>query len=607
MATKATTGTSTTAGIAVEANSGGDGLASFDLIPGSDIIGRGIYIRPRQPYELKPVLFKQKPNGGSFQCHMRPLTGKTYSVPEGCAVNPSPPLPTDQSFGQTLIEESWSRFAKRLTMNASASASDKSVSIDASAFQANSMKSDEDSYYALRSSFVPLWDLYMPSFPDTLSKELEDQIPEDWKQKYDFDWSNRDKYADIFNRYGTHFVKNVWVGGKATLVFTVAKSSNISTNEIRAAVQASLGEVAKGSASAEQMMSLETFRSNSSCKVFGSGGDGLELARLSGFDNDAYNNWLKTVEKVPAAIQIGVAGIWTLIKDKQKAEVLKEAYIQETSFVPLTAIVLIGQYYLFMKDSWGFAIEYLESPYKSTIKTLSTVEYELAKEGIAWAKLTAEKAKALAETDKVEADRLTTLSNRYLDMPLPKKPEPWLKLENWEKYFSFFQDGPYRYFSRPNAAFSFCALDQWQNTILLFKYRKCLLVEFDGYSFADVNPVAGYPKDILEVFPGVDVDRVDAALAIPPNKIYIFSGPDYYRIDVRHDSTLAPAVKEKIILGWPGVDFERLDTAVYWKNNKVYFFYEDQYIRYDLSNHRADPGYPRQFSSNYVEDWDFFD
>lgn len=612
MATKATAGTTATAETALEANSGEDAMAPFDLIPGSDIIGRGIYIRPREPYELKAVLFKQKPNNSILQRYTRSLTNKTYSVPEGCAVNPSPPLPADQSFGQTLIEESWSRFSKQLSMNAAASASGKSFSIDASAFQANSVKSDQDSYYALRSSFVPLWDLYMPSIPDTLSKVLEDQIPKkSWEVKDDeyefgFDWSNRDKYAEIFNRYGTHFVKNVWVGGKASLVFTVAKSSDMNKNEVSAAVQASLGGLAKGSVSVEQKTSLENFSSKSSCKVFGNGGDGLVLAKLSGFDNDAYNEWLQTVEKVPAVIQLGVAGIWTLIKDKNKAEVLKEAYMQETRFVPLTAIVPIDKYYLFLKDSWGFVIEYLADPYKSTIKTLSTVEFELTVEAIALAKQAEENAKASVETGKADADTLTALSSRYLGMPLPQKPDSRLKLETLEKFFCFFKD-EFRFFSRPDAALSFYALGQQQNTILLFKHKKCLLVNFEGYTFADLKPDPGYPMDISKVFPGVDVDRVDAALVIPPNKIYIFSGPDYYRIDVGPDSKFAPAVKAEIINGWPGVDFERLDTATYWKNGKVYFFYEDQYIRYDVSNHRADTGYPKQLTSNYVEDWDFFD
>ena len=583
----------------IRADRGADVAPPANLIPGGDIIGRGIYLRPRQPYELKPVLFNLTPEDNPFKTYARPSSGKTFSFPARSAVNPSPPLPADQSFGQTLIEESWSRFGKQMSTSASASASSKSVSIDASAFQASSVKSDEDSYYALRSSFVPLWDLYLPCIPDSLSEELEAQIPKNWQGKYKFDWGNRADYSRIFDRYGTHFVKNVWVGGKASLVFTIAKSTNLKTDEIRAAVQASLVGMAKGSVEHKTSSSLETFRSNSSCKVFGSGGNGIKLAKLSEFSSDAYNAWLDTVEELPAAIQLGVAGIWTLIKDKDKAAALKEAYTRETNFVPLTAIVPIGPYYIFLKDSWGFVIDYLESPYGSKVKSLSTANHELKTQANFWAKTI--KANASAdETANAAADK-------YLKQDLPPEPDPRLKLENIKTYFSFFNDRLYREFSRPQAALSMNVFQQQHDKVLLFRHKKCLLIDFNISVLEEVEPVGGYPKLIADIFPGVDVDRVDAALSVPPNKVYLFSGPDYYRITVNPDGTSAPAVKEKIARGWPGVDFERLDTAVYWKNNKVYFFYEDQYIRYDVSNHRADPGYPKSIASNYVEDWDFFD
>jgi len=550
-----------------------DEKADLEPIPGSDIIGRGIYIRPRQPYELKPVLFNQisqTPKSGSFQTYTHSSTGKSYRVPEGCAVNPSPPLPADQSFGQTLVEESWSRFSKELTLSASASASNTSV-IDASAFQASTVKSGEDSYYALKSSFVPFWNLYMPSVPDMRSHELSHLMPKEGSGGAfaKFDWAHRAKYAKIFDSYGTHFIKNVWVGGKASLVFSVAKSSHLSTNEIRAAVNATLGGV-KGTSNT----SLETFHSNSSCKVFGNGGNSLLLAKLSRFNEEAYNAWLDSVEKYPTVIQLGVVGIWTLIEDREGAEALREAYIRETTFVPLTAIVPIPPYYIFLKDSWAFAVDYLESPYDFKVKTISTVQREMMPQ-------TAE------NKESEESSRL--------------------KLENIENFLPLFKKkSELKDFLRPDAALTLSLVSEKQKYEgYFFKHKKCLRFKLDP-DIKKTEPVEGYPKDISEEFPGVDVDRVDAAMAIPPNKLYFFSGTDYYRIDIFSNGTLAPAVKKKIVEGWPGLDFERLDTATYWKNDKVYFFYEDQYIRYDVSNHRADPGYPKQVLSNYVEDWDFF-
>ena len=582
-----------------QVNSTVDEKADHELIPGGDIIGRGVYIRPRQPYELKSVLFNQTAPESSYAHRwttwedgekgdgQKKLIIKkiSYRLPGGCAVNPSPPMPADQSFGQTLIEESWSRFSKELTLTASTS---DMLVIDASAFHASTLKSHEDSYYALKSSFVPLWNLYMPSVPDTLSDKLSEMMPKDKSTFAEFDWAHRDKYAKTFDRYGTHFVKSVWVGGKASLVFSVAKSSHLSTNEISAAVNATLGGV-KGTYNT----SLETFRRNSSCKVFGSGGDSLALAKINGFEQDAYNAWLDSVASLPAVIQLRVVGIWTLIHDKVGAEALKQAYIRETTFVPVTAIVPIGPYYIFLKDSWGFAVDYLESPYDSKVKTLSCVDYEMAKESCERLK-SLEKAEALTDKDKEAVNKLRERLNRK---KWPTEPDPRLRLEKIDKFLPFLRDSE---FLPPQAALSLGG-----NIVLVFRNRKCLRLDFNVFDFAKIK-ADGSPKDISDQFPGVDVDRVDAALHIAPDKLYIFSGPDYYRIDVRPDGTYAPAIKEEIVKGWPGVDFERIDTATYWKNGKVYFFYEDQYIRYDVSNHRADSGYPKQILSNYVEDWEVF-
>jgi hypothetical protein len=114
-------------------------------IPGAEVIGRGIYLRPRQPYELKAVLFKPvEPGQGQARLRSRE-TGSDYLVPEGCEVNPSPPLPMDQSLGETVIEESWDRFSNELALNVNAAVSVKIFSIDSSGFQAASLRSEEDS------------------------------------------------------------------------------------------------------------------------------------------------------------------------------------------------------------------------------------------------------------------------------------------------------------------------------------------------------------------------------------------------------------------------------------------------------------------------------
>lgn len=125
-----------------------------------------------------------------------------------------------------------------------------------------------NAYYALRNAFVPFFTVYMPDGPNLKTpqakippylKALQDEIPPGR-----FALKNRDKYAAIFERYGTHYVKSVWVGGKASLVFTVSKSSELSEQEIRAGIQASFGGVATMGSSSEQKDSVEKFKDRKS-------------------------------------------------------------------------------------------------------------------------------------------------------------------------------------------------------------------------------------------------------------------------------------------------------------------------------------------------------
>ncbi len=81
-------------------------------IPGLDVVGRGVYVRPQQPYELKGILFPRS----NDQHYYSKETGQTYAVPEGYEVNDSPPMPADQALNQVLIEESWDRFEKQTSL-----------------------------------------------------------------------------------------------------------------------------------------------------------------------------------------------------------------------------------------------------------------------------------------------------------------------------------------------------------------------------------------------------------------------------------------------------------------------------------------------------------
>ncbi len=508
-----------------------------DPIPGLDVVGHGIYLRTRQPYELKDVLFKW----GSNRTYCSREIDKNYAIPEGYEVNDSPPMPADQALNQTLIEESWERLDKQLGLNTQLAASNAIFSIGVNSNQTSNLLSERDCYYALRSSFIPFWSVYLPGTArfsetlDMLNKAVAD-VPL-------FRHIYRREYDKFFDQYGTHYVKRAWIGGRATLAFIVAKSSDMTKEQIQAGIQASFGGLGSGSASNLQV-NKEKLKSNSECKVFGKGGDESKLAMLSSLDEASYNEWLKTIKDNPQVIELEVAGIWTLISDQAKAGALQEAYSEATTFKPITGIFTKERSQKFNADRKIYFV-----------RNDSCFSYNLAKRE--------------AEIPKLITDVIPGL-----------------------------QDDKFAEFQWPDASFTAAYLGENLNRkAFLFKRDKCIRVDVDTGEIDE-----GYPKSVKDEWPGVEAfDRIDAVLNAGPDSVYFFRGIQYIRFNTerhRADEGYPDLVSKR----WVGVIFDRIDAAIYWGDSKVYFFKNNQYIRYDMSTYRADAGYPKFIPSNYVED-----
>jgi hypothetical protein len=138
-------------------------------MPGLDVVGRGIYLRPRQPYELRKQIFAQQ----HFTEFKANEANCVYGVPRGYAVNDSPPMPAGYSLNRVEIEESSERLDKSSSLDAEASCSAASFSVNISGSQAGKMQRNEDAYYAIRTSFIPFWTVYLAD-PPAIAKNLFD-------------------------------------------------------------------------------------------------------------------------------------------------------------------------------------------------------------------------------------------------------------------------------------------------------------------------------------------------------------------------------------------------------------------------------------------------
>ena len=511
-------------------------------LPGTDVVGRGIYLRPYQPYVLKNVLFNQ----GEMKTYFSKETGQTFSVPACYAINESPPMPSNRMINQTVIEESFERFDKQFGLDASVAGGVQGFSIDAQATQSKHLRSEEDAYYALRCSFIPLWSIYMSDLKNLLETQSEVAV-EDLKEFLDFlkpgmtfDHADRFRYEQFFSRFGTHYVRRAWVGGKANLAFIVAKSSNMTKADIQTGIKASIGGLGSGQVSVSSQQEKENLQKNSECQILGKGGDELKLALLSSLDESVYNEWIATITNNPQVIELDVIGIWTLFRDPDIARALQQAYQAETTFHQVSSIFALDEKIYVVRGKQYFCHD-LKSHTSQTPRDLTEGWPELASIGF----------------ERIDS----AIVGRGLSTPGG---------DDLSRKLFFFKEGRY--------------------------------VRMDADS-GKVDP--GYPKPISEGWPGVAFDRIDAAINCGDDAVYFFCGKAYTRFNMRNNRVDA-GYPDLINSRWAGLTFDRIDAAIYWANGKVYFFREDQYILYDMTIYRADPGYPKFVVGEYIEDWDFF-
>jgi len=504
-------------------------------IPGLDVVGHGIFLKPHQPYVLRPLLYPQT----DMREHYCPENGQTYMVPDGYLVNESPPMPTKQALNRVVIEESFERFDKQMAVDAKVAASRAIFSIDANAGQTSQVRSEEDAYYALRSSFIPLWALYIANAPE-LPAEAYAHLPKS------FDHDDRHIYDEFFERHGTHYVQRAWVGGQAKLIFTIVKSTTMSKQDVFAGVKASLSGLGDASANTSLKDNREQLRNNSECTIWGKGGAEHQLAALSTLDDEKYNAWLKSINSNPQTIELEVRGIWTLVKNPEQAKTLMKAYHVATSFTPISAAFLAPE---------------LD---KTTGEITTKAYFVRGDQYFSYG------------ANTIHTEKLASVLSRW----------PVLKDLQLTGQFGTIDAGFYS-----------------AGVLYLFSQENVLAINAaDGKIVHDDKQPELATQLLSTKFPGVSFDRIDAVFSVGLDTIYFFHGGEYIRYDVTQGKALSGYPKPLVHwfgVTFDRIDaaIYRPDTG------KAYFFRDDQHIRYDMCTYSADPGYPKAIPGSYVEDW----
>lgn len=504
--------------------------SALSPMPGLEVVGRGIHLRPYQPYQLAQLLFKREQDHVIYSKE----TKESYLLPTGYEVNDSPPFPMNESLNQFVIEESWDRFESHMGMDASAAISNAAFSVSASNSRNNRLRSEQEAYYAVRSSFVPLWMVYVPNPNDCIDEIREPDVP------VPFTHDKRRAYDEFFRCYGSHYVRGAWIGGKSMLVFTVLKSSQMNKEDIGAGIKASFGG-ATGSASVKQEESKERLRNCSQCTVIGKGGDEVQLAAMSSLDQDAYNNWLNTIPENPQVIELDVAGVWTLVRDREKAIALQEAYRESVSFDPINAAFDVGHEIFFIRGN-KFVRYNRETKQTYAPKAITTLLPSLEEAGFERID-DAFRGRTLVSPSGERLDRKVFIfrQDRFLRYDIDTMTID----EGYPKLIS--EGFPGNPFPRVDA-------------VLVTGFDSVYF--FFGNQYARFNPVAnrfddGYPQLIAKRWLGVTFDRIDCAVYWGGGKVYFFKGDQHIRYDLanyRTDPGFPKYVIGNYVSDWTFID-----------------------------------------------------
>lgn len=480
------------------------GAAKVDT-PGLDAVGHGIFLRPYQPHELKRVLFAR----GGFRPIAFRDAEQVYQLPAGYEVDDSPPMPANQFLNQVMIEESFDRFNKQMALDANLAAGLGAFSVNSTASMARNIRSNEEAYYALRSSCIPLWSVYLSEY-DNLAEGLQKaDIPTPFRHEH------RAAYDWFFEYFGSHYVKRVWLGGKAQLFLTINKSSGLSEEEIKSGLQASLG-TSSGGATAKQASSRERLQSSSQCCVAGKGGDELKLAAMSTLDEARYNDWLASIRANPQIIEMEVAGLWTLLDDPEKAKALREAYQEATSFTAISAAFAVDKQVYFIRGRRFFSYD-IERQVSTKPRTLvegfpplADIGFERIDAAFSGRDLVGHDGQPLKrKLFLIRKDRVVRFDFDRNEID-PGYPRPYA------------EEFPGLPFERVDAA-----LELGRDAIFFFSGNKYVRFNLRTNRVDD-----GYPDLIHKRWQGVTFDRIDAAIYWGNAKVYFFKEDQHIRFDM---------------------------------------------------------------------------
>lgn len=263
------------------------------LIPGLDILGKGYdvfgrFAHPSGVYNAR--IFQDFPTTdeeGNSTASESEVNGHSYEVPAMVAI-----VEEHTSEASYIQGSSISDFQSELDVKVAMKGKYKFYSGEAKFGFHQAKQSSQELYYTSFSALSRAYRLALPA-----NSDLRPLLDEDFKAALESTDNSSTAIDSFFDRYGTHFLSEVVMGGCNNYYATVEKSSVSSEMQVEASVKASYNSLfASGSVSVDTSYTTEeSIKSTHSETGIETVGGDENKAPLMLTDEDAYAEWLETI------------------------------------------------------------------------------------------------------------------------------------------------------------------------------------------------------------------------------------------------------------------------------------------------------------------------
>lgn len=294
-----------------------------NMIPGSAALGRGfnIFGRYDESSLLLPLFDTSSPDGKAT------VGDQQFDVSANTLVDTS----VSQATGDAYSFDSRHAYQEHFSVKAGVEFSFGGFSAEASAAFSEESTSDTEYEFASYEALIEKWSL---SLKDSSISSLSSSVlnnPDFKAIPATFSKDNAYLFFRFFQKYGTHFVASVKVGGRIYYTAAIEKSHTTSEQDTQIKIEAEYSATftVQGSVDTEWGKAGQDWFNNRRVKILSVGGSADLVESLipqydKGF-NDLYEKWITSLDEQPAAIDFTLQSVADLFSGDQ-ADAVNAAY-----------------------------------------------------------------------------------------------------------------------------------------------------------------------------------------------------------------------------------------------------------------------------------------